>query len=197
MDTAAYPILFCSGLCRLHAWESCELGREETQAIRIDLMPNDFSLQRVWKSSERIGRKWNWNDTKGIYLAKSSTPEWGVRREIAVSGGKIRAKKWRPQCVVKRCRTWSFGYDDNPLNGNILRFNPVQVAEWLQDLLDWGIAESQRGLEEYLGIDRTRVGQFLRLRRLPEVTQAELRKMPDLTEFQLRRVVGTTASMSN
>ena len=42
-----------------------------------------------------------------------------------------------------------------------------------------------------------RVGQFLRLRRLPETTQAELRNMLDLNECQTRRVVRATASMSN
>jgi hypothetical protein len=98
-------------------------------------------------------------------------------------------RKWRPQCVVKRCRTWSFEFDDNPFNGNILRFNPIQIAEWLQDLLDCGVAQSQKGLEEYMGIDRTRVGQFLRLRRLSEATRARLRGQPGLNEFQLRRLV--------
>ena len=66
----------------------------------------------------------------------------------------------------------------------------VRLSEWLQDLLERGVAESQKGLEEYLGIDRTRVGQFLRLRRLPEATRARLRGQPGLNEFQLRRLVG-------
>ena len=129
-------------------------------------------------------------------ISESSNSEWG-KGGIAASRGEKWAKKWRPQCKAVKYSIRFFGFTDKLLSDNVLRFNPIQIAEWLLDLLDSGVAESQRGLEEYLGIDRTRVGQFLRLRRLPEATQAELRNMPDLNEFRLRRVVGAIAPQSN
>lgn len=63
-------------------------------------------------------------------------------------------------------------------------------------MLDAGVAESQRGLEEELGIDRTRIGQLLRLVKLPYETKAKLRGMPDLNEYQIRRIVGERAALA-
>ena len=58
------------------------------------------------------------------------------------------------------------------------------------------MAHSYAGLEVVLGVDRTRVGQFLRLMRLPETTRMKLRDMSDLNEFRLRRVIGKGATLT-
>jgi hypothetical protein len=44
-------------------------------------------------------------------------------------------------------------------------------------------------LAEYVGMSRTRVGQFLSLAGLPLETRAKLRGMPYLNECQVRRFV--------
>jgi hypothetical protein len=69
---------------------------------------------------------------------------------------------------------------------NVLRFNPIQIAEWLADLLKQGVSQSQAGLEDKLGIDKTRIRQFLRLMRLPAEAKARLRVIPDLNEYRIR-----------
>ena len=56
-------------------------------------------------------------------------------------------------------------------------------------MLGSGMAHSQAELEDKLGVDRTRIGQFLRLMRLPVETKVRLRAMPDLNEFQTRSII--------
>ena len=56
--------------------------------------------------------------------------------------------------------------------------------------------QAMRELEDKLGIDRTRIGQFLRLMRLPETTWMRLRNERELNEFRLRRLVGERAAAS-
>jgi len=71
----------------------------------------------------------------------------------------------------------------------MLRFNPIQIVEWLQDLLDSGVAHSQVELEDRLGVGRTRIGQLMRLMKLSVDTKARLRGMPGLNEYQLRSML--------
>jgi hypothetical protein len=97
--------------------------------------------------------------------------------------------KWRPQCQAVKYSLLNFEYCGKSLQDNILRFNPVQIAEWLADLLAQGEAKSQAELEDRLGIDRTRIGQFLRLMRLPEETRLKLRNVLDLNEHQIRGMI--------
>lgn len=78
----------------------------------------------------------------------------------------------------------------------MLRFNPIQIAEWLADLLANGEEKSQAELEGKLGIDRTRIGQLLRLMRLPEETRQKLRNERGLKEFRLRRIMGERAMLA-
>ena len=72
---------------------------------------------------------------------------------------------------------------------DVLRFNPIQIAEWLSDLIGSGMHHSQAELEDRLGVDRTRIGQFLRLMKLPVQTKAKLKDMHDLNEYQIRRMM--------
>jgi hypothetical protein len=90
----------------------------------------------------------------------------------------------------------TFELPNKSLQDNVLRFNPIQIAEWLTDLLSSGMAHSQAELEDKLGVDRTRVGQFLRLMRLPEATRMKLRNERDLKEFRLRRLMGERAVLA-
>ena len=75
------------------------------------------------------------------------------------------------------------------MNGRDLRFNPLQIAEWLDELLPREEFGTQRALSRELGYDKTRIGQFLNLLRLPSRHLPRLKRTPDLTEYQLRPVV--------
>ena len=79
------------------------------------------------------------------------------------------------------------------MNGSVLRFNPIQIAEWLAELLRRRDFGTQRALSRELGVDRTRVGQFLNLLRLPSAHLPRLKNIPDLTEYELRPITVMTA----
>ncbi len=81
-------------------------------------------------------------------------------------------------------------YHDKSLSDNVLRFNPVQIGEWLDDLLVRNVVRTHEALAEYVSMSRTRVGQFLALAELPAGTRAKLRGMPDLNEYQIRGMTG-------
>ncbi len=75
---------------------------------------------------------------------------------------------------------------------NILRFNPIQIAEWMEDMLPRNVTSKDRAivtLIKYLGISRTRAIQFLNLMRIPEDLRGRLKEMGGVTEGGLRRVV--------
>ena len=52
------------------------------------------------------------------------------------------------------------------------RFNPVQIGEWLDDLLARNVVRTHEALAEYVGMSRTRIGQFLVLAELLALTAA-------------------------
>lgn len=72
----------------------------------------------------------------------------------------MRAKKWRLQCQAVKYSEMTFELTDKSLRDNILRFNPIQIAEWLSDLLGFGTAHSQAELEDKLGVDRRGLDSF-------------------------------------
>jgi hypothetical protein len=80
----------------------------------------------------------------------------------------------------------AFELRDKSLTDNTLRFNPVQIGEWLHGLLTRHVVWTHAALAEYVGMSRTRVGQFLSLAGLPVETRAKLRGMPNLNECQIR-----------
>ncbi len=51
-------------------------------------------------------------------------------------------------------------------------------------------------LSQYVGMSRTRVGQFLALAGLPAETKARLRGMTDLNEYQARRLAGERTTLA-
>lgn len=81
-------------------------------------------------------------------------------------------------------------WHNNHCKKNILRFNPVRIGEWLNDLLAREIVITRMALSQYVGMSRTRVGQFLALAGLPVETKAKLRGMHDLNEYQTRQFLG-------
>lgn len=95
-------------------------------------------------------------------------------------------QKWRPKCVALNNLTMTFTFNPNQNAPKRLRFNPIVIAEWLQELLDAGKAESQNKLATSLGRSRTQVMQYLRLLTLPPKMLAELRLEPNLREGHLR-----------
>lgn len=66
-----------------------------------------------------------------------------------------RQKEWRPEFIAVKYSLLNFELPGNSFQDNILRFNPVQIAEWLGDLLKQGDARSQAELEDRLAVDRT------------------------------------------
>ena len=69
---------------------------------------------------------------------------------------------------------------------NVLRFNSIQIAEWIHQLMAEKDILNQRTLSYQLGVDRTRPQQFLYLLRVPVDVRARLKKIPGLTEGELR-----------
>lgn len=100
--------------------------------------------------------------------------------------GPKRNEKWRPKCVRIDNPTSSFVFEPNQNAPKVLRFNPIVIAEWLQELLDAGKAESQNKLATSLGRSRTQVMQYLRLLTLPPKMLGKLRDEPNLREGHLR-----------
>jgi len=118
----------------------------------------------------------------------------GCARKTAVSACKIRTEKWQPIRGYDYNSLLIFEYRDKLLLDNVLRFNPVLIGEWLDDLLTERLPGAKWGLSQYVGMSRTRVGQFLVLVELPVETKTKLRGMPDLNEYQTRRLVGERAA---
>ncbi|HPO12014.1 MAG TPA: hypothetical protein PLI09_01110 [Candidatus Hydrogenedentes bacterium] len=86
-----------------------------------------------------------------------------------------------------------FEFRDKPLPNNVLQFNPVQIGEWLTDLLVRKAGGNKTELSRYLGMSRTRVVQCLVLAELPVNTRSKLRQKDGLNEYQVREGV-TVAS---
>ena len=114
----------------------------------------------------------------------------GIRTNVSAAAARHRVKqKWRPICVVIENQFRVFEFCPNSLQGSVLRFNPIQIAEWLDDLRCRNDTRTQQALSHELGVSRTRIGQFLSLMRLPEETRRRLRHEAGLTEYHLRRLV--------
>ena len=95
-----------------------------------------------------------------------------------------------------------FEYNDKPLLYKVLRFNPVQIGEWLDELFAENMLRKDTAvvtLADRLEISRGRVIQFLNLMRIPVDLRRRLSGMPDLTEARLRGIVqmdGTAMRMA-
>lgn len=80
----------------------------------------------------------------------------------------------------------------NFLRDNVLRFNPVQIAEWLDEakrIRLVGPRDTTITLARDYGISKSRVLQFLGLMRIPADLREGLKQMQGLTEGELRPVV--------
>jgi hypothetical protein len=102
----------------------------------------------------------------------------------------------QPIGIASYNSTLAFAFQDKSLMDNVLRFNPIQIGEWLHELLARHVIWTHAALAEYVGMSRTRVGQFLSLAKLPVETRAQLRGMPNLNECQMRQLVGEQATLT-
>jgi len=98
-----------------------------------------------------------------------------------------RQKKWRPQCIAVKYSVRIFQWDLKLLQTNIIRFNPIQISDWLCELLEKGLFQSQGEMAKAFGLHRSRIGQFLALKKLPEEERKQLIQDERLREYQLRR----------
>ncbi len=110
----------------------------------------------------------------------------GCARKITVSACKIGTEEWQPIRGGVYNPLLTFEFRRNSFESNVLRFTPVQIGEWLNDLLAREVVATRTALSQYVGMSRTRVGQFLALAGLPAGTRAKLRGKPDLNEYQIR-----------
>ena len=97
----------------------------------------------------------------------------------------VRKEKWRPQCIAVKYSVHIFEYIDNLCDDSVLRFNPIQIGEWLNELSEHTFS-NQHTLADAVGMSRTRVQQFLYLLRIPVDLRGRLKQMPGLTEADLR-----------
>ena len=111
---------------------------------------------------------------------------------IVVSACKSRVEEWQPVCYTEYYFSRGFSIEDKPLQRRSLRFNPIQVAEWLQDLSNRAQFGTTVALAKDVGFSRTRVSQCLNLLRIPEKSRTRLKAVEALTEYQLRPVVSMT-----
>lgn len=116
----------------------------------------------------------------------------GYAGGIAVSGCKARAEKWRPQCCRIKYFSKAFRFNRKTNNHNILRFNPIQIAEWMDEVRRTKlVAPCDRAvtLAGEFRLSKSRVLQFLALLRIPVDLRVLLKDIPGLTEGELRRIV--------
>jgi hypothetical protein len=83
----------------------------------------------------------------------------------------------------------AFRFSPKPNRVIVLRFNPIQIAEWLEQLcrkIQGNIRDKIQKLSEELGVVKCRIIQFLNLLRLPVDLRARLKRDPNVAEGNLR-----------
>lgn len=107
----------------------------------------------------------------------------------------VSIKQWQPILGSVYTLYHTIIWPNNHREKNMLRFNPVQVAEWVSDLYEAQTATAGNRVvttATELGISRTRIIHFLNLMRIPADLRARLKVMADLTESKLRPIVQTS-----
>lgn len=96
---------------------------------------------------------------------------------------------WRTVCGSIKYFWGEFRFVLKSNKPNILRFNPIQIAEWLDPLCRRKTGVSKDEVEassDDLGVVKSRVIQFLNLLRFPAELRVRLKKNPNVAEGQLR-----------
>ena len=128
--------------------------------------------------------------------AKVRVP-YGVLRENRRKSLKIKERKWRTVCDLCKYFSQRFEYPPKPLPLRIFRFNPILIAEWLEDLLPTDFADqrdNRRTLGQQVGLPQYRVSQYLALLNFPGDLRQRLRDVDWVAEGHLRpftRMTGT------
>jgi hypothetical protein len=82
-----------------------------------------------------------------------------------------------------------FRFSPKPNRVIVLRFNPIQIAEWLEQLLSargHNFETQHHTLAETIGIAKHRVTQYLALLKFPADLQRRIRKADWIAEGHLR-----------
>ncbi|MFP4502616.1 MAG: hypothetical protein ACLFTT_16605 [Candidatus Hydrogenedentota bacterium] len=87
---------------------------------------------------------------------------------------------------------WSFLRPDKAKQGKSLRFNPIQIAEWLDDLSNLEQFSTPVTLAGEFNLSKPRIIQHLNLLRIPQNYRLRLRDVEGLSEYQLRPIVHMT-----
>ena len=93
---------------------------------------------------------------------------------------------YKPVCSANAYFQFGFDVSRNLLNHKILRFNPIQAAEWLRELMAEDTPTERRRVAKEVGISRPRIYQFLDLLKLPARDRVRYRRNSDLREYHLR-----------
>ena len=103
-------------------------------------------------------------------------------------GGTVRhtKKKWRPKCKAVKYSCTTIKTAAISINTNILRFNPVQIGEWLAELLERGVFKSRQDMAQEFGLHHIRIGQFLALMKLSAKERRQYKEDGEVREYQLR-----------
>jgi hypothetical protein len=99
------------------------------------------------------------------------------------------AGEWRTVCDLYKYFSERFLFSLKPNKPSILRFNPIQISEWMDQLCrrsPGNPRDKVQTLSEDLGVVECRVIQFLNLLRFPADLRARLRQDPRVAEGQLR-----------
>ena len=89
-------------------------------------------------------------------------------------------KKGGPICTVIESQMRVLESLPKRMDSRVLRFNSIQITEWLDALLRREDFETHRARSREFGVDRTRIWQFLNLLRLQSGYLSELKRTPDL-----------------
>ena len=98
-------------------------------------------------------------------------------------------KKWRTAYGLIRYFSKSSCLPSKRLPIHVLRFNPIRIAEWLNELLPADSAErgeNRRALGQRVGIPQYRVSQYLALLNFPVDLRTRLKQTDWVAEGHLR-----------
>ncbi len=84
-------------------------------------------------------------------------------------------EKWQPIPGITEYCSWSFLVPDKANQEKHLRFNPIQIAEWLDDLSSRAKFSTAGTLAKAFGLSQTRVTQYRNLLRFPEKYRLRLK----------------------
>lgn len=111
----------------------------------------------------------------------------GIEEATDVTEVRTSMMKWQPVFLLKKNSDLLQRKASGLFMLRDLRFNPILIAEWMNDLLPEDAPQRHQLLADRLCISRPRVYQFLDLLSIPADERMSLRKDVDVRESHLRR----------